>query len=157
MRAFSSLPPELRSQRRPRFPKMGIPQIYFEKLACFSPPQNHHDSTTFSPATHHVFTTQTPRKNAHFLQNPLQKPQKRKMCAHWESLTLTPEHGTLFKFGAVAHVSSFQGLQRRQALIRRSLYRLRDLTGWLRCSAPVRAPCSTFYWKKAVGAPPRHA
>jgi hypothetical protein len=75
-----------------------------------------------------------------------------------QPLTLQPEHDTLIKFGAAAHVSLSQGLQGRQAQPGGHLLRDCDgSAGSLQCSAPVCAPCSTIYLKEAVSAPSRHA
>ena len=96
------------------FVQARFPQIYFKKLACFSPPQNHHQFTTFLPATNHVFSTQIPRKTPIFSKTPPKNTTTEKKCEYQESLTQPPERDTLFKFGAVSHVSSSQGVQERQ-------------------------------------------
>jgi len=37
-------------------------------------------STTFSPAIHHVLTTQKPSKKAHFLENPIKNTTTKKVA-----------------------------------------------------------------------------
>jgi large subunit ribosomal protein L21 len=53
------------------------------------------------------------------------------------ALTPLPEHDTLIKFGAAAHVSSFQGLQGRQALAGGQFQRLR----WFGRFASMQCSC----------------
>jgi hypothetical protein len=54
-----------------------IIKIFFEKLAYFSAPKNHHPTHHVSPRIHHNFTTNHQHKNTTFPKPPLKTPAKR--------------------------------------------------------------------------------
>src|SRR5438067_8244604 len=63
-----------RSRPYERDSQNGNPsKINPEKMACFSSPKNDRQRTSISPATHHNFTSETPRSAPRFCQKPQQK------------------------------------------------------------------------------------